>query len=292
MSKAKLKHQPRCPFAWFGGKGTPRIKNFILKHMPHHEKYIEPFGGGASIMLGKEKSTVEVYNDVNRAVVNFYRVIKDPDTFRAFMAKITQLPVSRELFEDSAALWPRLHDSVEQAVHWYYAQRMSFSGTGTAFAISQSSSSGVCSTIASFKSALEILPLVHTRMRDTVIECVDWREALRLYDGKDWLAYCDPPYVMGARKSGGYAHELKDSDHQEMVQRLIQYKGAVMLSGYPNDIYAPLLENGWEFKTIDVVCSAAGRTRASGLQGNGNSKAKQARTECLWLNPLALEKLK
>ncbi len=291
MSKSKLKHQPRCPFAWFGGKAQPRIKNFILDNLPEHEKYIEPFGGGGSILLAKQPASVEVYNDVNRGLVNFFRVIQNEDTFRAFMAKITQLPVSREIFEDSVALWPRLHDSVEQAVHWYYAQRLSFSGHGHSFGVSLSSSGGRCSTINALKSALEILPEVHERMSRAVIECVDWREALELYDGEEWLAYCDPPYVMGARKSGGYAHELKDKDHREMVERLINYKGAVLLSGYPNEIYAPLLDAGWISKSINVICTAAGRTKKSGLQGDGICKEKQGRTECLWINPKAQKKM-
>ncbi len=282
------KNIPRCPFAWFGGKGQPKIKKFILERFPEHQNYIEPFGGGGSLLLAKTPAKIEVYNDVNRALTNFFRVIKHEDTFRAFMAKISNLPVSREIFEDSVAIWPRLHDSVEQAVHWYYAQRLSFSGRGDSFAVSQSSSGGVCSTIATLKSSLEILPAVHERMSNTIIECVDWRDALELYNGNDWLAYCDPPYVMGARKSGGYANELSNKDHEEFIDRLMKYKGMVVLSGYPNGIYEPLLEHGWKFETLDVLCTAAGRTRTSGLQGEGNVKEKQQRTECLWMNPLAV----
>ena len=69
----------RAPFPWFGGKGNPKIKNLILQNLPPHTRYIEPFGGGGSILISKAPAEVEVYNDVNRGVVNFFRVIADVD---------------------------------------------------------------------------------------------------------------------------------------------------------------------------------------------------------------------
>ena len=71
----------RAPFPWFGGKGNPKIKNFILQNLPPHIRYIEPFGGGGSILISKKPAEVEVYNDVNRGVVNFFRVIASRDYF-------------------------------------------------------------------------------------------------------------------------------------------------------------------------------------------------------------------
>jgi len=68
-------------------------------------------------------------------------------------------------------------------------------------------------TCSSWKSSFELLERVHQRMQQVQIECADWRDCLKRFSGKGWLAYCDLPYVMGARKAGGYAHELKDSDH-------------------------------------------------------------------------------
>lgn len=62
----------RAPFAWFGGKGSPKIKSALLTALPPHRFYVEPFGGGASILLAKPPAEVEVYNDVNRGVVNFF----------------------------------------------------------------------------------------------------------------------------------------------------------------------------------------------------------------------------
>ena len=71
----------------------------------------------------------------------------------------------------------------------------------------------------------------------------------------------------------------------------MQYDGAVVLSGYNSPLYAPLAAAGWDKIEVEVVCSAAGRTRASGLQGKGNVKAKQRRVECIWRNPEALRRI-
>ena len=90
----------RAPFPWFGGKAGHKIKDAILSALPPHKRYLEPFGGGASILIAKQSAEVEVYNDVNRGVVNFFRVISDVDYFGKFMARAALLPVSRELYEE------------------------------------------------------------------------------------------------------------------------------------------------------------------------------------------------
>jgi DNA adenine methylase len=277
----------RSPFPWFGGKATPRIKNFILSNLPPHDKYIEPFGGGASILLAKEPVGVEVYNDVNRGLVNLFRVLADVDYFGKFLARVTLLPFSRALFEEYARTWAGVHDPVEQAVRWYVVARQSFAGLfgntwGTA---TNSTQRGMAQTTSAWKSALESLPEIHARLQRVQIECADWRDCLKRYSGPGWLAYCDPPYVAGCRKAGGYAHELQDSDHRALIDALLGYDGAVVLSGYDSQLYRPLADAGWRKLEIQVVCYAAGRTRASGLQGVGAVKARQSRTECLWLKP-------
>ena len=65
----------RAPFPWFGGKGNPRIKKAILAALPPHTRYVEPFGGGGSILMAKTPVEVEVYNDVDRGMLNFFRVL-------------------------------------------------------------------------------------------------------------------------------------------------------------------------------------------------------------------------
>ncbi|MEM9931268.1 MAG: DNA adenine methylase, partial [Bacteroidota bacterium] len=62
------------PFSYYGGK--QRLASRILKMIPEHNLYAEPFVGGGAVFWNKEKSEVEVINDTNRELINFYRVVK------------------------------------------------------------------------------------------------------------------------------------------------------------------------------------------------------------------------
>lgn len=287
MSKEKIKTRAKAPFPWFGGKASPKIHNAVMGALPPHKYYLEAFGGGASILLAKEPVKVEVYNDINRGVVNFFRVVASPDDFPRFYRCVSQLPYSRELYEEYLRTWPAIHDQVEQAIRWYYVARSSFSGL-----FGSSWGYGVTSDhTRAWHSAILNLPAVHARMKSVTIECADWRDVLARFNGPGYLAYCDPPYVPGTRKAGGYEHELTVKDHEELVEALLQYDGAVVLSGYSSEVYRPLLDAGWDYLAIDVVCAAAGRTRASGLQGEGSCKKTQRRTEGIWRNPEAMRRI-
>ena len=281
-------------FPWFGGKAAPKIRNAVLAALPPHTRYIEPFGGGASILLAKPVAEVEVYNDVDRVLVSFFRCVADPDQFPKFMQRVQAMPFSRELWEECTRTWVAIHDPLEQAARWYYVARCSFGGSfGHAWgAATESTSSGMAASVARWLHALQDLPAIHARMQRVQLECCDWRIVLERYAGPGWLAYCDPPYVSGARRSGGYAHELQDRDHEELIATLIGYNGAVVLSGYRSPLYDPLAAAGWDSTEVPVVCSAAARTRNSGLQGAGNSKAKQGRVDVIWRNPEAMRRVR
>jgi len=60
----------RSPIVWFGGKG--HMVNKLLPLIPKHKIYVEPFGGGANLLIAKEPSPVEVYNDLDSGLVNFF----------------------------------------------------------------------------------------------------------------------------------------------------------------------------------------------------------------------------
>jgi len=136
------------------------------------------------------------------------------------------------------------------------------------------------------------LPTISERMRDVQVECSDWRVILERYHDRDrYLAYLDPPYVTSTRKAKRYKHEMTDEDHQELIDRLLEYPSMVMLSGYAHQIYQRLDAAGWHRTEYQVSCSAAGHTRATGIQGRGSSTKMQPRTEIVWRNPMCIEKM-
>jgi DNA adenine methylase len=59
----------------------------------------------------------------------------------------------------------------------------------------------------------------------------------------DTLIYADPPYPMDSRKWKGkkYKNELSNSDHEQLLSTLLKTKAKVIISTYPNALYADYL---------------------------------------------------
>ncbi len=78
-------------------------------------------------------------------------------------------------------------------------------------------------------------------------------------------------------------------DHQDLVKQIQDLRGSVIISGYPNEIYAELEEVEWKRYDKSTTCMVVARTKATGLKGVGKVKKDQKRTESLWLNPKAVK---
>lgn len=92
MIATPLIEQRRPVLRYFGSKW--RLAPWIISHFPKHHGYVEPFGGGCNLLLRKPPSKVEVYNDLDGDVVNFFRVLREkmPELLRA----IELTPYSRQ----------------------------------------------------------------------------------------------------------------------------------------------------------------------------------------------------
>src|SRR5260370_733371 len=60
------------PLPYIGGKN--RLATKIISLLPEHTTYVEPFAGGAQVLFHKPPSNIEVLNDLDYDVVNFFRV--------------------------------------------------------------------------------------------------------------------------------------------------------------------------------------------------------------------------
>jgi len=265
----------------------------LLKLISPHRIYVEVFGGGASLLFAKCPSPVEVYNDIDSNLVNFFRVLRDPEKFERFHRLASLTPYSREEYYFCRKTWEQCEDDVERAYRWFVVARMSFSGlfgSGWSFGVT-GSRRGMAKKCAAWLSIIEGLPQIHARLMQVQIENRDFRDILKIYDTPNTFFYCDPPYVPETRRHGKYKHEMTLADHEELVKLLLQVKGKIVLSGYQHSVYEPLEQAGWQRYDYETVCYAAGRTRATGILGEGAAKRMQPRTESVWVSPTAgLEK--
>lgn len=274
----------KSPIAYFGGKS--RLAASLIPLFPAHKRYVEVFGGGGSILFAKPPSTIEIYNDLDSALFDFFTVLASPRQFARFKRLVESRPFSKQLHLHCVRTWAREKNVVSRVAKWYIAMRQGFSGQLTeswGYSV-ENGSEGKTQAVKKWIGGVARLPEIHVRLQGVQIDNRDFRRVLRAYDKPDTFFYMDPPYVPDTRRSGDYRFEMTVQDHEELVQLLLGLQGNVMLSGYASPLYDPLEKAGWHRQEFAVICSAAARTKDSGLQGKGACKDKQKRTEVIWTN--------
>jgi len=103
----------KTPISYYGGK--QKLVPTILPMIPPHQMYAEPFIGGGAIFFSKPPSSVEVINDTNTELINFYRMLQHKYVELESMVKVTLH--SRRLHKDARIVYenPHLFDEVKRA---------------------------------------------------------------------------------------------------------------------------------------------------------------------------------
>lgn len=274
----------RSPIVWLGGKGRLISRLLPIINSISHKYYIEPFGGGASILLAKPPSNVETYNDLDSSLYNFFMTLKEPELFDEFYKRVSVLPYSRQLYHYGLG-WQDEANPLEKVIRWYIVARQSFGGrfgSGWGYAVTETAN-GRAQTASKWQGALKRLPQIHKRLVNVQIENNDALKVLSSYDNEEALFYCDPPYVSDSRKAGGYSHELSDAQHITLIDALIKLRGSVIVSAYPNRIYEVLNEYGFVKITHQTSVNVAGRVRGSQMRGTGSAFKHGKRLEVIWV---------
>jgi DNA adenine methylase len=256
------------PLAYAGG--IRMLFSKVLKLIPPHKVYVEPFGGSGRVLFNKRPSESEVYNDINGDLVNFFRVLRDDEKWEKLREKLLLTPYSRQEFEDILSSKDRDKlDDVERARRFFVLCRQSFIGSLKDWS---SKSSRVIKT---YYSSIDFLPYFHTRLRNVKIEHGDFEDIICRYDGPETFFLVDPPYI-GTDES--YEHlSFSLDDHKRLVKALLRIKGKAMLLGYDNDIYKELEMNGWRKLVFPVTVNTL-------YMQKSKEGRNFIRNECIWLN--------
>lgn len=271
----------KSPVRWFGGKA--QMAGMIAELLPDHRIYVEVFGGGASLLFTKKTSPVEVYNDLNSGLVNFFRVLRDPIAAAQLYFLTSRTPYSREEFERSRDAWRSETDPVRKAHLWYVTMSMGYGGQMTpnnGWSRSRTSGREMSLQVRRWLGTNERLAFAQERLMRVQIEQQDFRRVMLDYDTSDTVFYVDPPYAHDTRRGGGYEIELNDEDHGDLVEILLGLKGQAILSGYETPLYKPLIRAGWKLQKHARLCTTGQNTRGIKLDHK-----KGARVECLWTSP-------
>lgn len=213
-----------CAFPYYGGKTA--YSEEIVGRIPRHRRYVEVFGGGASVLLNKPKSGIEVYNDHDEHVVRFFRVLRQRrDELvewldAALYARADHERWARQFYGDDPL---DTDDVVALAGRWFTLRHTQYGSITKG--VSGFSTPYKRNEAQGMRENIRRLNTVQERFQNVVVECDDWREILDRYDGRDSFLYLDPPYV-------GNEHEYVggELDHATLVDALADLDADWMVS--------------------------------------------------------------
>lgn len=250
----------RSPIRWAGGKS--RLRRHIIPLMPAHTTYVEPFGGAAWVLLGKAPSPVEVYNDLDGELTNFFTVVRERP--EALVESLRWTLVSRREFDALAATDPHGLESVARARRFFYLIMAGWGGElrYPRFQTAVKDAGGGNRLIGALKTLEARLAPVHARLQGVLIENLDYAEVLRRYDSPGTLFYLDPPY-----RGNGVNYRLnlrEEAEHERLAEALRGLKGRWMVSAYD----APGVGDFYGGRAVPVTSFSGMRSAGGGRTVN------------------------
>lgn len=183
--------KPVLPIApYLGGKRNLAKKIVPILDATPHTTYAEPFVGMGGIFLRRRmQPRAEVINDFGRDVSNLFRILQRH--YPQFIEFLRFQLTTRAEFERLSDTNPETLTDLERAARFLYLQRTAFGGkvSGKNFGVAKDRPGRF--NLTSLEPMLEDL---HSRLAGVVIECLDFADFIRRYDGAGTLFYLDPPY--------------------------------------------------------------------------------------------------
>lgn len=239
----------------------------ILPQIPAHRLYCEPFLGGGAVFWSKKPSEVEVLNDLNGSVVNFYQICKTE--FSALRTLITATPHSREMHRKAelALKYPEMHSSLIRAWAFYVQTTQSFGAqlfTGWGYERKSKSTS-----LNLYNKRSKFIKSLQQRLNLVQIECNDALKVIASRDSVDSFFYLDPPYF---NSDCGHYAGYTENDYRRLLELLTTIKGRFLLSSYPSELLSQFIDkNAWSVKTVDskvAVSNKVNKTKTEVLIAN------------------------
>lgn len=259
------------PLTYYGGKTT--LAERIVSLLPKHEHYVEPYAGSLAVLLAKHPSAHETVNDLDQALVTFWRILRDRPLdlervcaftphARAEYDTCLRADQPADELEVARQVWVRLTQGrggqLRRTTGWRY------------FADPAGSHTSMPGYLEAYR---ERFAPAAARLIGVSLEARPALEIIAKYGRHHRaLLYVDPPYLGSTRNWGNqYRHEMRtDDEHRELAQALRAVEASIVLSGYPSPLYDLELYPDWHRAEIPS------RTTQGG--------SDPARTEVLWSN--------
>lgn len=262
----------KSPIKYFGGKNG--MANKIIPFFPENYReltYLEPFCGSAAMLFHKDRSPVEIINDLDQNIYSLFKTLIDPTLFDKFKHLSDLSFYSEDIFQEYQSDLKNELDIVERAYKFFYCNRVAYNGIG-GFSSSDVVRRKMSKSVSDFLSSIDGLFDVHNRLSNVVVHNRNAFELIKKWDRPNVFMYLDSPYALETRSSGGYKHDMNDDDQDEYLQLLLSIENAkVLVSGYNCTRYNVLDNAGW--KRFDME-----------IKTQNNNRVGKSKTESLWFN--------
>jgi DNA adenine methylase len=246
MNKVIKSGLTNSPFRYPGGKFYAR--KLILQCIPNHEKYCEPFAGGASVFFAKDKIEFNVLNDLDKDLMNCYDYIKNHP--KDLVTSLQDIPATKELHSYYKNEF-KPKNKLEQAKRYYYLNRTSYSGIMR----TQNCYWGYGDKYSMRPENWERhLLQVSERLQGVKLFSLDFEQLFKKLKG-NWFLFIDPPYF-NADQGKFYNCTFSNEDHIRLMNLLKKYsKQFKFLITYDNcpeikEMYnwcSELLDKEWNY---------------------------------------------
>ena len=238
----------KTPLTYYGGK--QQLADRIISLIPDHKIYCEPFIGGGAVFFKKKPSPVEVINDINSELINFYDVVQ-----RDFIGLEKEVQISlhsRDLHRKAAVIYqnPDMFDSLKRAWAVWVLSAQSYGSTlNGSFGYDRSGSTS--KTIRRKREAFTYDYAI--RLQDVQIECADALRIIRSRDTSESFFYLDPPYV---GTDMGHYDGYTDEDFSNLLSELEKVEGRFLLSSFRNaELTSRIKANHWDSFELSMAKS-------------------------------------
>lgn len=217
----------KTPITYYGGKQT--LVKRLLALIPPHDLYCEPFFGGGALFFAKPPSEIEVINDVNGEVVNFFKVAQNK--YRELEKEIKSTLHSRMLWRKARVIYENsdMFSDVKRAWAFWTLANQGFSGLLTSWGFGKDDAKE--DSLARKRDGFS--KLYAERLKKVQIECNDAIRVIKFRDFKKAFFYCDPPYI---NTHQGHYKGYGETDYKRLLDALAGIKGKFLLSSYPNPL--------------------------------------------------------
>lgn len=237
------------PISRMGGKS--KLRKTIISMIPEHVCYCELFFGAGWVYFGKTPSKVEVINDIDKELINLFRMIKyhAPEVERMLEYEFS----GRDIFEEYKNCSIEYLTEINRAVRFLYLITQSFASKGAAYGY------GTTSRPRPQIFYKNVLGELKERLRNTYVENLGFEKIIDKYDRQYTFFFCDPPYI----DTAGYKHAFGEKEHLLLRDKLKNLKGKFLLTINDHTLVREWYKE-FNIKEVEVNYSVSREQKARG----------------------------